>query len=109
MSLKNKDLNNSGVLAIPIQEVETLREIAEKMVLLTCFAGQEDNLRVTDDDLEVLFHQDTEKLNAWWKQLNTWDWPSGLADPEPKAVFRGTRRLLMMQQIDSILASRATC
>lgn len=43
-------------------------------------------------DVEILAQQDKETLAAWWSQLNHWEWPNALPDPEPNHFISGGRR-----------------
>lgn len=41
---------------------------------------------LTDRDIAALTWQTPETLIAWWQQLNRWQWPDGLPDPEPASL-----------------------
>lgn len=61
---------------------------------------------MTPQDEAILAQQSMETLAEWWCQLNSWDWPEELPDPEPREYVRGGRRGEIMQWIDDGVGRR---
>jgi hypothetical protein len=62
---------------------------------------------MTSKQLEVLVVQDEQTLAAWWCELNSWEWPKALPDPEPNEYIRGGVRSQIMHWIDNKIGHRA--
>jgi len=65
---------------------------------------------LTDEDLEVLLKQETETLVIWYGELNCWNWPEELPDPQTeKERFEPikNRGRQIMQWIEWYVGERA--
>lgn len=54
------------------------------------------NKMITNKDLAVLAQQESETLAQWWCDLNRFEWPEELPDPEPPQFVHGSRRSKIM-------------
>ena len=59
---------------------------------------------ISDADRKILTAQNDYTLAEWWCQLNRWEWPAALPNPEPKTYQGpGGRRSEIMNWILSVI------
>jgi hypothetical protein len=62
---------------------------------------------MTPADETILAQQDLATLARWYCELNSWEWPEGLPDPEPAEFAPGGRRGTIMDWIFEAIGHRA--
>lgn len=58
-------------------------------------------------DLLLLNGNDDATLAKWWCQLNSWEWPDQIPDPEPEEKERPNRRGTIMDEICARIGIKA--
>lgn len=61
----------------------------------------EQSTRITPEDLNTINNQEDLELAEWWCQLNRWDWPAELPNPESDSYIPNGRRSNIMNIIDA--------
>jgi len=82
-----------------VKEIEDVIQNLDKAIGIAQSLLNEPPL--TTHDISVLIQQDMPTLASWYCQLNEWEWPPELPDPEPRMKHLRGRRGAMMDWIES--------